>query len=183
MENRNYRFVAGTSGSWRITEILSVVGETLPPAPHLDIQLETSPEPLAHAVWQLRGITSHHRYTTRPEQIALAAVQPGLDRPEAIWASLIPLKRTPNWWALTQDERREIFEARSGHIATGMRYLPAIARKLYHSRDLGEPFDFLTWFEYAPEDRPAFEEMLATMRASLEWQYIAREVEVRLERR
>src|SRR2546428_7160638 len=31
-------------------------------------------------------------------------------------------------------------------------YLPAIARRLYHCRDLGEPFDFLTWFEYAPAD-------------------------------
>ena len=183
MENRNYRFVAGDTGSWRITEILAVYGETLPVAPCLDIQLETSPEPVAGARWQLRGITSHHRYTTRPEQIALAAVQPGLNRPEATCASLIPLTRTPNWWTLTQDERREIFEARSGHIATGMRFLPAIARKLYHSRDLGEPFDFLTWFEYRPADRGAFEEMLATMRASLEWQYIAREVEVRLERR
>ncbi len=33
-----------------------------------------------------------------------------------------------------------------------MRYLLAVARRLYHCRDLGEPFDFLTWFEYAPQD-------------------------------
>jgi len=48
---------------------------------------------------------------------------------------------------LTQDERREIFEERSRHIATGLEYLPAVARRLHHSRDLGGPFDFLTWFE------------------------------------
>jgi hypothetical protein len=41
-----------------------------------------------------------------------------------------------------------------------MRYLPAVARRLSHSRELGEPFDFLTWFEYAPEHAAHFEELL-----------------------
>jgi hypothetical protein len=40
-----------------------------------------------------------------------------------------------------------------------MEYLPAVARRLHHSRELGEPFDFLTWFEYAPEHADAFEEL------------------------
>jgi hypothetical protein len=30
------------------------------------------------------------------------------------------------------------------HDKTGLRYLPEVARRLHHSRDLGEPFDFLT---------------------------------------
>ena len=45
---------------------------------------------------------------------------------------------------------------RSRHIETGLRYVPAVARRLYQSRDLGEPFDFLTWFEYAPGDAADF---------------------------
>ena len=30
---------------------------------------------------------------------------------------------------------------------------------LYHSRELGEAFDFLTWFEFAPEHAAAFEDL------------------------
>jgi len=63
-----------------------------------------------------------------------------------------------------------------------LRYLPAVARRLHHSRDLGEPFDFLTWFEYAPEHSAAFEELVVRLRASEEWKYVDREVDIRLVR-
>jgi hypothetical protein len=42
-------------------------------------------------------------------------------------------------------------------MAIGIEYLPQIARRLHHSRELAEPFDFLTWFEYAPKHSDAFE--------------------------
>ncbi|MEF3088160.1 hypothetical protein VLL29_21245, partial [Bacillus altitudinis] len=45
---------------------------------------------------------------------------------------------------LAKDERRAIFEDRSRHIALSMKYLPAVARRLHHARNLGGPFDFLT---------------------------------------
>jgi hypothetical protein len=64
----------------------------------------------------------------------------------------------------------------------GLEYLPRIARRLHHSRDLGEPFDFLTWLEFAPEHEPAFDELVARLRASEEWSYFDREVDVRLSR-
>ena len=64
-----------------------------------------------------------------------------------------------------------------------MSYLPAIARRLHHARDLGEPFDFLTWFEYAPEHADAFEALVAELRASEEWRYVEREVDIRCARR
>jgi len=80
----------------------------------------------------------------------------------------------------TEDERRAILEERSHHIAIGLEYLPAIARRLHHSRDLGEGFDFLTWFEFAPTDAAAFDEVLARLRATEEWTYVEREVEIRL---
>ena len=63
-----------------------------------------------------------------------------------------------------------------------MEYLPAVARRLLHSRELGEPFDFLTWFEYAPEHADAFEEMVSRLRCTAEWRYVEREVDVRVSR-
>ncbi len=132
--------------------------------------------------WPLRGVTSHGRYVTRSERRVLEARQPPLGRPDATCAALIPLTKSAAWWDLAQDERRTIFEERSAHIATGLRYLPAVARKLYHCRDLGEPFDFLTWFEYAPADATAFEELVSHLRRTAEWTYVERDIDIRLER-
>ena len=83
---------------------------------------------------------------------------------------------------LTRTAFRELLEERSHHIALGLEYLPAVARRLYHSRDLGEPFDFLTWFEFAPESEASFNELLERLRATEEWQYVDREIEIRLSR-
>jgi hypothetical protein len=83
---------------------------------------------------------------------------------------------------LAQDQRRKIFEEQSRHIEIGLEYLPAVARRLYHCRDFGEPFDFLTWFEYAPADAEAFEALVRKLRQSEEWRYVEREVDVRLTR-
>jgi hypothetical protein len=65
-----------------------------------------------------------------------------------------------------------------------MKYLPAIARRLHHCRDLPsiEPFDFLTWFDYAPEHANAFEDLVAQLRGTPEWRFVDREVDIRLER-
>jgi len=83
---------------------------------------------------------------------------------------------------MSQDERRNIFEKESGHISNSMKYLPAIARRLYHCRELvGESFDFLTWFEFAPQHSSLFDELLAQMRSSREWQFVDREIDIRLE--
>ena len=92
------------------------------------------------------------------------------------------MRQTHLWWELSQDERRAIFEERSRHLRIGLDYLPAVARRLHHSRELGEPFDFLTWFEYAPQDAQAFEELVARLRRTEEWSYVEREVDIRLSR-
>ena len=47
---------------------------------------------------------------------------------------------------------------------------------------MGEEFDFLTWFEYAPDHAQAFEDMVARLRDTPEWGYIDREVDIRLRR-
>jgi Uncharacterized conserved protein len=140
---------------------------------------QAAPSP---AAWILRGVASYERYVTRPERGALDIVQPALGRPEASRAALIPVAKSVGWWDLPQDERRKIFEDRSHHIQTGIRYLPAVARRLYQCRELGEPFDFLTWFEYAPSDSDAFEELVGILRRTEEWQYVDREIDIRLGR-
>jgi hypothetical protein len=70
----------------------------------------------------------------------------------------------------------------SHYIRIGLKYLPAIARRLYHSRELGEAFDFLTWFEYAPSETDAFEPIVTGLRTSPEWAFVDREVDIRLAR-
>ncbi len=134
------------------------------------------------AAWTLCGLTSHVHYAHRAEVEALRAIQPPLGRIEASCAALIPIRKSAAWWELAQDERRAIFEENSHHNAVGLEYLPAIARRLHHSRDIGEPFDFLTWFEFAPQHTSAFDEMLQRLRAAPEWSFVEREVDIRLVR-
>jgi chlorite dismutase len=178
-------FRGGQSGGWHITSIAPVAGETLPSVPALSvIRGEAIALPLLPSAtsWRLAGVVSHLRYVERPEKEQLVAVEAGLGRREANCAALIPIRKSDAWWELTQEERRAIFEDKSHHIASSLKYLPAIARQLYHCRDLGEPFDFLTWFEYAPEHAADFEELVAMLRATEEWSYVEREVDVRLVR-
>lgn len=176
-------FVSGQMGHWSIERNSPVIGPALPEAARLavytDDQWKSAPR---ESVWVLRGVTSFERYVQANEQARLIERQPPLDRPQATRAALIPIKKSAAWWRLPQDERRAIFEARSRHIARGLEYLPAIARRLYHGYELGEPFDFLTWFEYAPADVDAFEELVGALRQTEEWTYVEREVDLRLAR-
>ena len=174
-------FVAGAPGAWRIDRLATVIGDGLPAAERLAV-LEGSQAPTEEAGWVLRGVTSNTRYTNRSEVDALDTSQQGLSRPQATRAALIPIRKTEAWWALAQDERRAVFEEQSRHIGVGLEYLPAVARRLHHSRELGEPFDFLTWFEYAPEHSESFEELVRRLRDTEEWRYVDREVDVRLTR-
>lgn len=175
-------FTGGNTGAWDILSIASVTGESLIPASHLAIAPSASLGDASAAPWLLRGVTSHVRYVERAEKNALSSAQAGLGRAEATHAALIPIRKSTAWWELTQEERRKIFEDKSHHIAASLKYLPAIARQLYHCRDLGEPFDFLTWFEYAPEHAAMFEDLVGVLRRTDEWTYVEREVDIRLAR-
>ncbi len=173
-------FFAGSSGPWRVDRIVSVRGEPLPPAARLErVEGRPSAQP-AGCSWALRGVTSHARYAIAKEKAVLEAIQLGLGRPEATRAALIPIRKSSAWWALSQDERRAIFEESSHHIRVGLEYLPAVARRLYHSRELGEPFDFLTWFEFSEATATAFEVLTARLWDTEEWRFVEREVEIRV---
>jgi hypothetical protein len=173
-------FQGGGTGQWHVERIGAVRGDGLAQVDRLRVAEGTGVPP--DGVWTLRGVTSNERYVERPERAALSAVQEPLGRESARCAALIPISKSDEWWELTQDERRAIFEDQSHHIATGLDYLPAVARRLHHSRDLGEPFDFLTWFEFAPGASGQFDELLGRLRATEEWAYVDREIEVRLSR-
>jgi len=172
-------YLAGATGQWRIDTITPVVGESLPPADRLDV-FEVPAERSPDTIWALRGVTSNIRYSTRAELEVLAQRQEGVGRPQCTRAALIPIRKSDAWWALAQDERRALLA--DSHITIGLDYLPAVARRLHHSRDLGEPFDFLTWFEYAPGDSEQFEDLVGRLRNTPEWSHVDREVDIRLSR-
>lgn len=159
-----------------------VLGESLPEVARVDILNEDGP--VEDAAWVLRGVTSNERYVTRGERNALVERQAAIGRPAITHAAIIPIRKNAQWWAMTQDERRAVFEDQSRHVKDSLKYLPAIARRLHHCRDLGgdEPFDFVTLFEYAAADSSAFEELVAMLRSTPEWKFVDREMDIRLVR-
>ncbi|MEA5466695.1 chlorite dismutase family protein [Leptothoe sp. PORK10 BA2] len=181
MSNR-YSFIGGKQGLWRVVEVRSVSGPSLELVERVNVVNDAIAKLPLDSAWVIQSFTSNIRYAMHDEVKVLQAVQPVLNRSEAVSAVLIPIKKSAQWWEMAQDERRAIFEEESHHTAVGLEYLPGVARRLLHCRDLGEQFDFLTWFEFAPEHTEAFDELLVRMRASKEWDYVEREVEVRLER-
>lgn len=180
--NNHYSFIGGDKGPWQVVSCDAIVGAPLDAVQRLNILNCPAHEVTERGTWILQGFTSNVRYAERHEIHQLRAKQEGLNRPASTCAALIPIKKNAEWWAMPQDERRAIFEAQSHHTEIGLKYLPEIARQLHHARDLGEPFDFLTWFEFAPEHTALFNKLLVQLRASKEWEFVEREVDIRLMR-
>ena len=184
MSTRLFAFMGGDTGRWRVTGMEAIAGEPLPAARRLEIASGPGIPSDTQAAWVLRGITSNERYVDREERSQIVAKLLGLGRPEATRAALIPIRKNEAWWALTQEERLGIFKEQSHHTKIGLQYFPELARRLHHCRDLSEnePFDFLTWFEYAPAQEAVFNKLLAALRAIEEWKYVEREIDIRLVR-
>ena len=184
MTMRLFSFIGGDTGPWCVTEMKVMAGEPLPAARRLAIAPSSDTPADPQAAWVLRGITSNERYVVREERTQIVAKLLGLGRPEATCGALIAIRKNEAWWALTQDERLNIFKERSHHTKIGLQYFPELARRLHHCRDLSEnePFDFLTWFEYEPAQEAAFNKLVAELRAIEEWKYVDREVDIRLVR-
>lgn len=177
--SRTFWFEGGTDGQWNVASMTTLRGEPLDPVTHVKVTQSDSTR-IHQIAWRLAGITSNLRYTDGAELATLRARQPDLGRPAATHAALIPIKKTAAWWDMPQDERLAIFSRDSRHTAIGLDYLPQIARRLHHCRDLGGPFDFLTWFEYEPSHEQMFDELLQRLRDTAEWRYVEREVDIRL---
>lgn len=167
-----------SSGQWRIETIVDVIGLTLENARYLQVGEASA---ASGAAWTLNAFVSNLRYTTQAERSALQMRQAALGQSDNRYAVLIPIRKTAAWWALAQDERLEIY-TRSKHTQIGLDYVLEIARQLHHCRDLGEPFDFLTWFEFAANEADRFRALLAKLRSTEEWTYVDREVELWLTR-
>ena len=181
MEGTIFDFIGGISGQWEVIKMDTIIGKPLKTVSHILVN-ESSLSKINYGKWTLKGFRSNLRYTEKEEKEKLTAIQAGLGRSEATYAALIPIRKNNTWWNLAQDERRKIFEMQSHHTEIGLHYLPEIARKLYHCRDIDEPFDFLTWFEYAPEHSDAFERLVTKLRTTEEWKYVDREIDIRLKR-
>ncbi len=176
-------FVGGDIGEWLVTICRAVVGEPLNPVNRIVIQCDGDvASSTTGSQWILRGVTSNERYATRMEKEQLIAKQVAIGRVEANRAALIPIRKNVAWWTMTQNERREIFEERSHHTATGLKYLPGVARRLHHCRDLDEaaPFDFITQFDYCEADETAFEDLVSALRETEEWKFVDREFDIRM---
>lgn len=184
MTARLFSFMGGDTGPWRVAEMKALVGQPLPTARRLAIAPGSEAQSDSKEAWVLRGITSNERYVDRGERSQIVSKLLGLGRPEATCAALIPIRKNEAWWALTQEERLNIFRAQSHHTQIGLQAFPELARRLHHCRDLSEhePFDFLTWFEYEPAQEAKFNQLLAGLRAIPEWKYVEREVDIRLVR-
>lgn len=155
MNPRLFTFVGGEKGPWKVVRFKPIIGEPLPETRFVDIFNHGLTEMPEGASWILRGVTSNERYVHHDENQKLTNQQTGLGRPAATHAALIPIRKNGQWWSLTQDERRAIFEERSRHTATGLKYLPSIARRLHHCRDLelSEPFDLCVFVTRSPRCR------------------------------
>ena len=180
---RLFSYVGGKSGRWAATSARAITGEPLPAVERIDMVSGAVTALPQGAAFCLRGVTTNERYSSRSEKTRIA-IQLPLGRPDANHGAFIPIRKNAKWWALTQDERRAIFQERSKHIDIGFKYLPAIARRLNHCRDLGtaEPFDFLTIFDYPKSAASAFDDLMAELRATEEWKYVDREYDIRLVR-
>ncbi len=179
MTDNIFDFIGGNNGEWKVIKMNSIIGDTIQQPSHVKI-VKSSTVKSNEGLWTLKGFASNIRYSEKEEREKLISIQANLGRPEATNAALIPIRKSESWWTLAQDERRKIFETQSHHTQIGLNYLPAIARKLYHCRDIGEPFDFLTWFEYALSDSDAFEKLVNSLRNTEEWKYVDREIDIRL---
>ncbi|MGI9033084.1 MAG: chlorite dismutase [Acidimicrobiales bacterium] len=167
--SQSVAFVSGFEGPWRIDGIAAPRGESLAPAARL-AQLEGADAEGADGRWVLRGLAG-----------AAAAGSAPLGRPEARVAALVAVRKSQAWRDMTAAERGSVLGEGSHELAMGGAH-PTIARRLYRSHDPGEPFDLLGWFEHAPDDEGAFNELLAGLTASDEWAYVERQVTIHLSR-
>lgn len=177
-------FIGGQTGTMKVVSHTTISGQPVARADRMDMVPGVVRALLPDAVWSFHGVATNDRYTTRAEKAELISRQATIGRPEATSAALILLRKRADWWTLPQDERRAILETDSHHIAIGLRYLPAVARRLLHCRDLDAeaPFDFIGFLDFAPQDGPAFEDMLGQLRATSEWSFMDREIDIRLDK-
>ncbi|MFI5138319.1 MAG: chlorite dismutase family protein [Sphingobacteriales bacterium] len=173
-------FYGGKSGSWKVVSSDIIAGEPMIVVDKIEMVNPGQVFVNGDSDWVLKGFSSNSRYVTREEKTKLDEIPPVFGKPENSFAAFIPMSKSEEWWLLTQDERRKIFEEQSDHIKFSYDYLTQIPRKLFHSRDIGEEFDFLAWFEFKPESKNLFDDLVGYLRQTEEWKYVTREIDIRV---
>lgn len=167
---------------YRIDAVQHIVGRELAFAPGDSLTRCEGPTPFGAEPGDLVALVQHLGYTDAPRRRELAAASAPEGGPLAV---LIPISKSPEWWALAQDERlallRQTGSAR-GHMDIGADYASVIFRKLYHSRYLPHShWDFLTYFEFPQEHAAAFRQLLRALRnveLNPEWRFVEHETEI-----
>lgn len=171
-----YTYLGGTTGEWEVTGFAACRGEPLARISHLQVVHGPLRRVPAGTAWVLSGLVRRTRYVALEEPRRQAR-----DRIGATCAALISIRRARCWWDLVPQERSEI-QTNRWTAPAHLRLLSTIIHRWQHPRDLSSQFDVVTWFEYESHDAPAFDELLAEWRASAEWKYVDREVDLRLTR-
>ena len=176
-------FIGSNIGEWKVLSINTILGQPIEATEKIGVIKRNSNTLYSeNSKWELNAFISNLRYTSKEEKIDLNQKSRGLGRPEFNYAALISIKKSEEWWALAQDERRKIFEEDSHHIQTSAKYLSVVSRQLHHCKDLDQEFDFLTWFEFSSEHASKFDELCDILRRTEEWKYVTREIDIRLEK-
>ena len=105
------------------------------------------------------GVTKPLQYITASRSPALsealtATVYSAL---EPLYAIVIPVKKSADWWNLPAAARLKEIEA---HTEPTLAFLPNVKRKLYHSTGLDDQ-DFITYFETS--DLAAFNDLVIAL--------------------
>jgi len=136
---------------------------------------------------QFYGVVQHSHYTSDQQRELLDRISlPELAASRNTIAVLIPIRKSEEWWSLSQDQRQAYFrrtQSWDGHTAIGLGFADRIFRRLYHSRYLGMrlDYDFLTYFEFEEKYRRDFRALLSELRDTRlnpEWKFVDKEFEV-----
>ena len=110
--------------------------------------------------------------------------QPGAAMPNAF---LIPMNKTPGWWAKNWLERHTYFLPRydeagrmvsEGHALAAAAGIPCLMRRTYRNLAMPAPngeYDFLNYFECGEADLPVFDAVCAALRdvtKNPEWKFV-----------
>ena len=135
----------------------------------------------------LQGVVRPKDYTSAAmNQFAYAHAvvqQPGATAPNAF---LLPMSKTPAWWAKDWLERHTYFLPRyeqgrmvsEGHALASAAGVPCLMRRTYKAPASPAPagtYDFVTYFECADADVPTFHavcEALRDVKRNPEWEFV-----------
>lgn len=176
----HFHFMGGMSGAWRVTSIVTHSGQSLPNATHVEIANGDFGRTPAGTAWVFHGVARNTRFVTREEPRRSTSDLTPVPHFGESCAALILVRRSPDWWRLTQGDRNEVLELPSGRLRQRINILPSLLRLMPRRNAMPETFDSVTWFEYMPQDAAIFDDLAGTMRTSEEWKFVDREIVIKL---